>query len=353
MPLPSTNDITLTADEVVVGEEILADVRSLSSLNAYLFNHLRHLLLPVGKICPLPPHSKIHTTKVSKDGRALELYIGILFHCMGWRVIECGGGSGDNGVDVKVQSPQGEIVLIQCKQYSKHVVGMEVGLQLLGTMFYEECNVGLLVTCNTVSKDIKLRVKALPTIRGGIFKLHVWEGDSMIKLFGRYGRLIKEKRDSMLCNAAANISLQPYIRGVGNVLRALSLSPALLHPPVTSIKKESAPVDDDDDEEISELSISLSDNGDVEVDNVEPPSTVESKKKWTMEEVLHLRRGVAKWGESNWAAILGESRLLAANGKTPLKLRDKWRNVKTKETNAMTPKKIKGEICYESPYQRK
>jgi hypothetical protein len=93
-------DIAVTVEEQRIGEQLLHDICSVTSMNAFLFNHLRHLLLPPGTSCPLPLHTKINTSKPMKDGRALELFMGILFHCMGYRVLECCGGPGDGGVDV-------------------------------------------------------------------------------------------------------------------------------------------------------------------------------------------------------------------------------------------------------------
>ena len=201
----------LTAQEQRLGQQLLEDVRSVPSLNAFLFNHLRHLLLPPGSHHPLPLHTKINTTKVTKDGRALQLYIGILFHCMGYHILECGGGRGDGGVDVKARSPEGEIIVVQCKQYSKHIVGSDVGHQLIGTMFVNECNTGLLVSCSNVSKDVKTLTKVLKTVREGVFKVYVWEGDALVRMFGKHGQHIVEKRDAMLREAQSNALLQQYL----------------------------------------------------------------------------------------------------------------------------------------------
>jgi hypothetical protein len=45
-------DFDITAEEQLLGEQLLNDIRSVSSMNAFLFNHLRHLLLPPGTSCP-------------------------------------------------------------------------------------------------------------------------------------------------------------------------------------------------------------------------------------------------------------------------------------------------------------
>jgi hypothetical protein len=202
--------IEITVEEQRIGEELLQDIRSVSSLNAFLFNHLRHILLPPGTSRPLPLHTKINTSKPMKDGRALELYIGILFHCMGYRVLECGGGPGDGGVDVMVEGPEGRII-VQCKQHSRTVIGSEIGHQLIGTMYMNDCKMGILVSSTKVSRDIKMVARVLETVRDGEMKMLIWEGDTLVKLFGRYSQAVLEKRTQMLANASAHASLRQYL----------------------------------------------------------------------------------------------------------------------------------------------
>jgi hypothetical protein len=173
----------VTVEEQRIGEQLLHDIRSVTSMNAFLFNHLRHLLLPQGTSFPLPLHTKINTSKPMKDGRALELFMGILFLCMGYRVLECGGGPGDGGVDVMVEGPEGRII-VQCKQ---------------------------LVSSTKVSKDIKMVARVLETVRDGELKMLIWEGDTLVKLFGRHGQSVLEKRRQMLANASAHVALRQYL----------------------------------------------------------------------------------------------------------------------------------------------
>ena len=52
---------------------------------------------------PFSRNTRIQSSsQAQSDGRVLELYMGILFHCMGFSVLSCGGGPADGGVDVKV-----------------------------------------------------------------------------------------------------------------------------------------------------------------------------------------------------------------------------------------------------------
>jgi hypothetical protein len=203
-------DFEVTVEEQHIGEQLLHDIRSVTSMNAFLFNHLRHLLLPPGTSCPLPLHTKINTAKPMRDGRALELFIGILFHCMGYRVLECGGGPGDGGVDVMVEGSEGRVI-VQCKQHSRTVIGSEIGHQLIGTMYMNNCRMGILVSSTKVSKDIKMVARVLETVRDGELKMLIWEGDTLVKLFGKYGQSVLEKRRQMLASASTHVALRQYL----------------------------------------------------------------------------------------------------------------------------------------------
>ncbi len=72
---PFDDNLPLTPDEHTYGL-LLHHLRSVRSLNAFLFHHLRQLLLPLGCISSLPLYTKINTTIPNSDGRALELYFG-------------------------------------------------------------------------------------------------------------------------------------------------------------------------------------------------------------------------------------------------------------------------------------
>jgi len=78
-------------------------------------------------------------------------------------------------------------------------------------MFVNECTTGLLVSCSSVSKDVKTLTKVLKSVYDGAFTMHIWEGDSLIKMFGKYGQQIIDKRTEMLADAASNVSLHRYL----------------------------------------------------------------------------------------------------------------------------------------------
>ena len=96
--------------------------------------------------------------------------------------------------------PNGRAHLVT-SQYSRAIVGSDVGHQLIGTMFVNECNTGLLVSCSNVSKDVKMLSRVLKTVRGGEFTVHIWEGDTLVRMFGLFGDRIVDKRTQMLADA--------------------------------------------------------------------------------------------------------------------------------------------------------
>ena len=151
----STN-ADLTFEESALGQQLLDDMRLylrsiLSSSTIFDTSPSTRIQLPIAS-----PYQDQHD-QVTKDGRALELTTAILFHCMGYRILERGDCSGDGGVDVKVRSADGTLcgpgrpldgqtIVIQCKQRSKAIVGSEVALHLIGSMFVNVCNTGVLAS---------------------------------------------------------------------------------------------------------------------------------------------------------------------------------------------------------------
>ena len=91
------------------GQALLDDICALSNLNAILLDRLRSSFEPTRSTShnPLPRNTRIQSrAQAPSDGRVLELYMGMLFHCMGFTVLSCGGGPADGGVDVKVIAGQ-------------------------------------------------------------------------------------------------------------------------------------------------------------------------------------------------------------------------------------------------------
>ena len=206
--LDSVIRLPASVEDIHHGQQLLDEIRALSSLNAILFDHLRAALVPRGVANALPRNTHVQAGKQAQsDGRVLELYMGILFHCMGYTVLSCGGGPADGGVDVKVEDSQGNIVVIQCKQYARAVVGYNMGLQLVGAMYTTRATLGVLITPSTASKDVKMLARSMQDIRHGELRLHVWEGEHLIRLLGRWSADIMDTRAAMLDDVLDDVDL--------------------------------------------------------------------------------------------------------------------------------------------------
>ena len=206
--LDSVVTLPVSAEELRLGQQLLDEIRALSSLNAILFDHLRAALVPRGAVSALPRNTHVQSGKQAQsDGRVLELYMGILFHCMGCTVLSCGGGPADGGVDVKVEDSQGNLIVVQCKQYSRAVVGYNVGLQLVGALYTTGSTVGVLITPSTASRDVKALARSMEDIRHGELRLHVWEGEHLARLLGRWSADIMDTRAAMLDDVLGDVTL--------------------------------------------------------------------------------------------------------------------------------------------------
>ena len=428
--------LPVSSEEMRNGQLLLDEIRSLRSLNAILFDHMRVALVPAGAARALPRNTHIQAGKQAQsDGRMLELYMGMLFHCMGFTVLSCGGGPADGGVDVKVEDHKGNIVAIQCKQYSRAVVGYNVGLQLIGAMYTTGSTVGVLITPSTASQDVKVLARSMQDIRHGELRLHVWEAEHLIRLLGRWSAEIIETRAAMLDDVLSDVGLcdriiasQPHgycirhaiylPRGDGECDKNCSPISQRLHPlltfpraftiPPSSTCQSSPPTSSvllsstkasisllsayqDKDGDIAEVLETISSDDDADYDddvnkvitnrkdnNVQlsltargrtwstptrqttpmsasrspfawshasVPQTApvcstiarsQSAILWTEEEEDELRRCVLLVGEGRWTDILETSDLLRTKGKTAIKIRDKWKNMRKRQLRTCT-----------------
>lgn len=77
--------------------------------------------------------------------REFEQLVGEGFRLQGYQVFETGGNGPDGGVDLAV-SKDGELFLIQCKQWKAYKVGVEVVRELYGVMTAKGAAGGFVVT---------------------------------------------------------------------------------------------------------------------------------------------------------------------------------------------------------------
>ena len=106
---------------------------------------------------------------------AFEELIAELFRSYGHQV-EIWGGSGDHGVDVVVQTDQGEKWIVQCKRYSGSV-GEPVVRDLYGTMLHEEAQQAYLITTGGFTRQALAWVVGKPIV--------LYDGENLIKLIRR------------------------------------------------------------------------------------------------------------------------------------------------------------------------
>ena len=411
--------LPVTSDELRDGRLLLQEIRALCSLNAILFDHLRASLVPGGVACALPRNTHVQAGKQAQsDGRVLELYMGMLFHCMGFTVLSCGGGPADGGVDVKVEDSKGDVIAIQCKQYSRAVVGYNVGLQLIGAMYTTGASVGVLITPSTASQDVKTLARSMQDVREGELQLHLWEGEQLVRLLGRWSADILDTRAALMEDVLGDVGLCDRImasqrrgycirhaiclpRGDGECDKncssvsqpvhgrpAVQLSPSLGYPSfvrpsrmetITSCSSTCADKDDavdsaaalesissDDDEDdmsniltnqrdggaqlspvvchrprsspsrqATPMSVSRSTHVWPHVSVLQTPGSTAAKHRhavlWTEEEEDELHRCVVLMGEGRWTEIVEASVMLRTRGKTAMKIRDKWKNMRKRQ----------------------
>ena len=395
-------DLPVSPDELHQGRLILDEIRSVTSLNAILFDHLRVSLVPGGASSALPRNTRVRASKhAQSDGRVLELYVGILFHCMGFTVLSCGGGPADGGVDVTVRDNKNNIIAIQCKQYSRAVVGYNIGLQLIGAMYTTGANVGVLITSAAASQDVRDLAGSMESVRGGEFRMHVWQGEQLARLLGRWSADIADAVSALIDDALADGELcdrirasQPHgycirhsirpARGDGECpsnCKPISLAssrcsynlPTSSPPPHIPLRRAATPVPlppttctVNDNDDVTEELESISDDGcedDGRLVNrhgnlrLDPCTTPACPRQlasflpvaratpgcsspshqqhvavlWTEAEERELQKCVALVGGGKWSEILELSDILRSRGKTAIKIRDKWKNMRKRQ----------------------
>lgn len=104
-----------------------------------------------------------------------EWLVADLFRSYGHQV-EVSGGNGDHGVDVVVQTAQGEKWIVQCKRYNGSV-GEPVVRDLYGTMLHEEAQQAYLITTSSFTRQAQAWVLGKPIV--------LYDGENLIKLIRR------------------------------------------------------------------------------------------------------------------------------------------------------------------------
>jgi len=84
--------------------------------------------------------------------REFEQLVGEAFRRQGYTVTETGGGGADGGIDLKLRR-DGELVLVQCKQWRAQRVGVKPIRELNGVIGPEGATRAIFVTCGEYTAD--------------------------------------------------------------------------------------------------------------------------------------------------------------------------------------------------------
>jgi restriction system protein len=94
------------------------------------------------------------TALVKMPWREFEMLVGEAYRLQGYRVTETGGGGADEGIDLAM-TKDGEIFLVQCKQWKAYKVGVSVVRELYGVMAAKGATGGFVVTSGRFTREAK------------------------------------------------------------------------------------------------------------------------------------------------------------------------------------------------------
>ncbi|ADE17009.1 restriction endonuclease (plasmid) [Nitrosococcus halophilus Nc 4] len=90
--------------------------------------------------------------------QSFEKLVGEFYRRQGYSVEERGGGGADGGVDLVLRR-QGEVILVQCKQWKTRQVGVAKVRELYGVVASENATRGVLITCGQFTPDARAFAK--------------------------------------------------------------------------------------------------------------------------------------------------------------------------------------------------
>ena len=150
-------EVSTTAVPGQIGKMV---VGHLTSMLARFGQYIVPALLLVGAFVSFRQRRKrealVATVAGDRSGNALrdigwrdfELLVGEAFRLRGFSVAETGGGGADGGIDLELRK-DGEIFLVQCKQWRALQVSVNIVRELLGVMAARGASGGFVVTSGT------------------------------------------------------------------------------------------------------------------------------------------------------------------------------------------------------------
>lgn len=133
---------------------------------AYYGQYILPLLFLIGALASFLKRRKrtdlVRTVSNGKPGdtlyditwRDFEILVGEAFRMRGFSVVETGGGGSDGGIDL-VLKKDGEVFLVQCKQWRAYKVSVNVVRELLGVMVTKGATGGFVVTSGVFTTEAR------------------------------------------------------------------------------------------------------------------------------------------------------------------------------------------------------
>lgn len=127
-----------------------------------------------------------------------ERLVGEAYRMQGYRVRESGGGGADGGVDLWL-SCDGQITLVQCKQWRSSKVGVQVVREMYGIMTAEKADGVIIATVGEYTKDAAEFARGKP--------IELLTGKRLVKLINSSDRGVTEPRSQSTELEASSVAI--------------------------------------------------------------------------------------------------------------------------------------------------
>jgi restriction system protein len=127
-----------------IGQYLLPGVFLLAALTSFFKREKRQNLASISS-------GSVNTIR-SLSWRDFELLVGEAFRIKGYSVTETGGGGADGGIDLMLKK-NGEVFLVQCKQWRAFKVSVNIVRELFGVMAAQGATGGFVVTSGVFTDE--------------------------------------------------------------------------------------------------------------------------------------------------------------------------------------------------------
>lgn len=121
------------------------------------------------------------------------MLVGEAFRMHGFSVVETGGGGADGGIDL-VLKKEGEVFLVQCKQWRAYKVSVNVVRELLGVMVTKGATGGFVVTSGVFTAEAKPFAKGrnIELIDGSALSIMIEKARANVSICSATGKKISQ-----------------------------------------------------------------------------------------------------------------------------------------------------------------